>query len=234
MKKKIILLIGIFFIGINNIYAKEIVKFSDCVDGDTIKVLVDNKKYTIRMLAVDTPESVHPTKEVEYYGKEASDYTCNLVKNAKQLEIEYDDASDKKDKYDRLLVWVFVDGKLLQKELISNGYAKVAYLYGDYKYTKDLEDAQELASSKNLGIWNDDAKNKYSSENYIKEESDKNKETKNSNKTDNKTSASSIADVTNYTTKDIIIIGILLLIIVFVGDKSIKNKAKKKLKKYLG
>ena len=230
MKEKIILLISIFFIGINNIYAKETVKFSDCVDGDTIKVLVDNKKHTIRMLAVDTPESVHPTKGVEYYGKEASEYTCNLVKNAKKIEIEYDDASDKKDKYDRLLVWVFVDGKLLQKELIRNGYAKVAYLYGDYKYTKDLEDAQELASSKNLGIWNEEKKNKYDVENNIKEESDKNKETKNSNKT----SISSITDVKNYTTKDIIIIAILLLIIVFVGDKSIKNKAKKKLKKYLG
>ena len=229
MKKKIILLISIFFIGINNIYAREKVKFSDCVDGDTIKVLVDNKKYTIRMLAVDTPESVHPTKGVEYYGKEASDYTCNLVKNAKKIEIEYDDASDKKDKYDRLLVWVFVDDKLLQKELISNGYAKVAYLYEDYKYTKELENAQELASSKNLGIWNEEKKNKYNAENNIKEESDKNVETKNSSKT----STVSITELENYTTKDIIIIGILLLIIVFVGDKTIKNKAKKKLKKYL-
>ena len=229
MKKKIILLISIFFIGINNIYAREKVKFSDCVDGDTIKVLVDNKKYTVRMLAVDTPESVHPTKGVEYYGKEASDYTCNLVKNAKKIEIEYDDASDKKDKYDRLLVWVFVDDKLLQKELISNGYAKVAYLYEDYKYTKELENAQELASSKNLGIWNEEKKNKYNAENNIKEESDKNVETKNSSKT----STLSITELENYTTKDIIIIGILLLIIVFVGDKTIKNKAKKKLKKYL-
>ena len=194
MKRKIILLISIFFLGINNIYAKEIVKFSDCVDGDTIKVLLDNKKYTIRMLAVDTPESVHPTKGIEYYGKEASEYTCNLVKNAKKIEIEYDEASDKKDKYDRLLVWVFVDGKLLQKELISNGYAKVAYLYDDYKYTKDLEDAQELASTKNLGVWNEDAKNKYNTENNIKEEID------NSN---SKASTSSIKDGTNYTTKDI-------------------------------
>ena len=230
MKKKLILLISIFFIGINNIYAKETVKFSDCVDGDTIKVLLDNKKYTIRMLAVDTPESVHPTKGVEYYGKEASNFTCNLVKNAKKLEIEYDDNSDKTDKYDRLLVWVFVDGKLLQKELISNGYAKLAYLYGDYKYTKELEDAQVLASSKNIGIWNEKAKNKYNNENNITTEYDDESE---ENKGNTKTSTS-ITDVTNYSTKDIIIIGILLLIIVFVRDKTIKNKAKKKLKKYLG
>ena len=226
MKKKIILLTSIFFIGINNIYAKETVKFSDCVDGDTIKVLLDNKKYTIRMLAVDTPESVHPTKVIEYYGKEASEYTCNLVKNAKKLEIEYDDNSDKTDKYDRLLVWVFVDGKLLQKELISNGYAKVAYLYDDYKYTKELENAQELVSAKNIGIWNEEAKNKYNKENNITSEYD--------DESDEETTSKKSTSPTDYTTKDIIIIGVLLLIIVFVGDKTIKNKAKKKLKKYLG
>ena len=95
MKKKIIILLSIFFIGINSIYAKEVVKFSDCVDGDTIKILLDNKEYTVRMLAIDTPESVHPTKPIEYYGKEASNYTCEKVKNAKKLEIEYDENSEK-------------------------------------------------------------------------------------------------------------------------------------------
>ena len=219
MKKKIILTLSIFFIGVNIVNAKETVKFSSCVDGDTIKVLVGKEEKTIRMLAVDTPESVHPTKGIEYYGKEASEYTCNKVKNAKKIEIEYDDNSDKIDKYDRLLVWVFTDGTLLQKDLVSNGYAKVAYLYGDYKYTSILEKEQELASAKNIGIWNEEAKNKYNTENNIKEDND------------NKSSEKETKD---YTTKDIIIIGILLLIIVFVGDKSIKNKAKKKLKKYLG
>lgn len=220
MKKKIILMLSIFFIGINLVSAKETVKFSDCVDGDTIKVLVGKEEKTIRMLAIDTPESVHPTKGIEYYGKEASEYTCNKVKNAKKIEIEYDDNSDKTDKYDRLLVWVFTDDILLQKDLVSNGYAKVAYLYDDYKYTSILEKEQELASAKNIGIWNEDAKNKYNKENNIT--------------TDNKTASTSVKETSNYTTKDIIIIGILLLIIVFVGDKSIKNKAKKKLKKYLG
>lgn len=228
MKKKIILILSIFFIGINFTYAKETVKFSECVDGDTIKILLDNKEYTIRMLAVDTPESVHPTKDVEYYGKEASNYTCEKVTNAKKIEIEYDDNSDKMDKYDRLLVWVFVDGKLLQKDLITNGYAKVAYLYGDYKYTSELEKAQELASAKNIGIWDEEAKTKYNSENNITTEYDDENDSKSS------TTSASITELDNYSTKEIIIIGVLLLIIIFVGDKTIKNKAKKKLKKYLG
>lgn len=212
MKKKIIMILSIFLISINVVYAKEKVQFSECVDGDTIKVLVDKKEYTVRMLAVDTPESVHPTKAVEYYGKEASEYTCKLVTNSKTIELEYDNKSDKTDKYDRLLAWVWVDGKLLQELLIENGYAKVAYLYDDYKYTDRLKEKQELASAKSIGVWDTKAADKYNSENKISSPSKEDED---------------------YSTMDVIIIVILLLVIVFIGDKTIKSKAKKKLKKYL-
>lgn len=222
--KKLIFLISLILLGINYTYAKEVVEFSDCVDGDTIKVLLDNKQYTIRMLAVDTPESVHPTKGVEYYGKEASEYTCNKIKNAKKLEIEYDPNSNEMDKYDRLLVWVFVDGELLQKDLVANGYAKVAYLYGDYKYTSELESDQELASAKSIGIWNETAKAEYNKENDIEEDIEDAEEINNTQ---------AITQSNNYSSKDIVIIVILIIIILFVGDKTIKSKAKKKLKKYL-
>ena len=108
--KKILFIIFmfIFCIGSANASSKEKVTFSKCVDGDTIKVTIDGEVNTVRMLAVDTPETVHPTKGVEYYGKEASNYTCNLVTNAKKIELEYDKNSDKKDKYNRVLAWVWV------------------------------------------------------------------------------------------------------------------------------
>ncbi len=137
------------------VLAKEEVTFSDCVDGDTIKVKINDEIKTVRMLAIDTPESVHPKKEVEPYGKEASNYTCNLVKDAKKLELEYDNNSDLYDKYDRLLAWVFVDDYLLQDILVRNGYAEVAYLYGDYKYTNTLKDHEELAKIEKLNIWSE-------------------------------------------------------------------------------
>lgn len=207
--KKIIVIIMTFFLLASLVYAKEEVKLSKCVDGDTIKVIINDKEYTVRMLAIDTPESVHPSKPVEYYGKEASEYTCNKVSNAKKIELEYDPNSDKLDKYNRLLAWVFVDNELLQEDLVTNGYAKVAYLYGDYKYTSILEERQELASIKNIGIWNEEASNNFSP------------------------SSSNTTTNTDYSNIDIIIIVVLLLIIVFVGDKTIKKKAKKKLKTYL-
>ncbi|UKI57522.1 MAG: thermonuclease family protein [Clostridium sp.] len=105
--------------------------------------MLDDKKTTVRFLAVDTPETKHPTKGEQPFGKEASKYTCDKVKNAKKLEIEYDKGSSKVDKYDRTLAWIFTDDLLLQKDLVSLGYAKVAYLYGDYKYTDELKERRK-------------------------------------------------------------------------------------------
>ena len=190
--KKIILMISIFFICLNFVYAKENIKYAACVDGDTIKVYVNGEEKTVRLLAVDTPESVKPDTEVAYYGKEASEYTCQRIKKAQKITLEYDPKSDKEDKFDRLLAWVFLDGKLLQSDLVENGYAKVAYLYDDYKYTKTLIEKQELASAKGIGIWNDDARKKF--ENNSQEENDDEK----------------------YESYEVAIITIILLIITFL------------------
>lgn len=149
--KKLFFII-IFFISIPNINAKkEVVTLSKCVDGDTVWLMKNDEKIKVRFLAIDTPES---TNKIEEYGKEASRYTCNLLSNADSIEIEYDSNSDKLDKYDRHLVWIFVDGDLLQEKIIENGLGEVAYLYGDYKYTDTLKIAEDTAKNKKLGIWN--------------------------------------------------------------------------------
>jgi len=170
--KKILLLI-IMFLSLSvrvNATEKDVVKFSKCVDGDTIKVILDGEERTVRLLAVDTPESVHPTKGVEYYGKEASNFTCDTIISAKKIELEYDEDSDKEDKYDRLLAWVFVDGVLLQDKLIQGGYAEVAYLYGDYKYTNLLQDHQAVVETRKIGIWNEDERENYNTNNNVSED----------------------------------------------------------------
>ena len=194
------------FIFITPVYAKEKVKYSSCIDGDTIKVLINNEKVTVRLLAVNAPETAKENKEAEYYANEASDFTCNKIKKAKKIELEYDPKSDKHDKYDRLLAWVFVDGELLETALVKGGYAKVAYLYDDYKYADILKEEQELASAKKIGIWNDLAKAKY--ENKEPSTTDKEKET-----------------YEDYTNKEIIIIVIIFLIITFIS-KLFKTKRK--------
>lgn len=156
--KRIIFILLLFFISFN-VYASEKieVKFSKCVDGDTAWLIKDEKEIKVRFLAIDAPEA---GEEVEPFGKEASEFTCNKLKYAKKIEIEYDDNALEKDKYDRHLVWIFVDDRLLQDEIVRNGWAEVTYLYGDYKYIDRLKQSESIAKRNSLNIWsnNDDYK----------------------------------------------------------------------------
>lgn len=153
--KKIIFLIITFFIGLTCSYAEEKIEvsFGSCVDGDTVNLILNNEEIKVRLLAIDTPETKHPTVGEEPFGIQASEYTCAQLKNAQKIEIEYDSNSDKLDKYDRHLVWVWVDNYLLQDKIIQEGLAEVAYLYGDYKYTGTLQNHQAIAQLNKIGIW---------------------------------------------------------------------------------
>lgn len=161
MKKKLLIIMFLFLMPLN-VFAKtigthvETVTLSKCVDGDTARFMLNKEEIKVRFLAIDTPESVHPTKAVEAYGKDASEYTCKMLTNAEKIELEYDPKSDEKDKYGRVLAWIYVDDELLQNNLIKVGYAKVAYLYGDYLYTTMLKTSEKEAKDSKLGIWSDE------------------------------------------------------------------------------
>ena len=164
MKKIGILLIALFAL-LTNVNAEtfvERVDFVKCVDGDTAVFKIGDEDVRFRFLAIDTPETVHPTKAVEEYGKDASEYTCNKLTNAKEIIVEYEE-KNKTDKYGRSLAWIWVDGSLLQKELISAGYAEVAYVYGKYRYTESLCLVQSKAKKEKLGIWYNDKEEGYCS-----------------------------------------------------------------------
>lgn len=157
-KMKKLMLIGLLFFGLMfNVQAQEKldVSFVSCVDGDTANFILNGKEIKVRFLAVDTPETSHPTKGEEPYGKEAKKYTCNSLTKAKNIQLEFDDGSEKKDKYGRYLAWIWVDDYLLQDNLIKEGLAEVAYLYGDYKYTGLLQDHEAIAKLNKVGKWSD-------------------------------------------------------------------------------
>lgn len=170
MKKNYLylLLILVFLFKIDVVFAsdKYTVTLNKCVDGDTAYFIYENKEIKTRFLAIDTPEI---SGKAEAYGKEASSFTCNTLSNAKKIEIEYDPNSNKKDKYNRDLVWVWVDNKLLQELLLKNGLAEVKYLYGDYEYTSHLQDVEKIAKEKKLNLWSDysEEKEEYSLEEEI-------------------------------------------------------------------
>ena len=142
MKKVVVFVLSLFIFNFVNAESDKAL-FSKCVDGDTAYFLVNENEIKVRFLAIDTPESVSTNVSEQPFGKEASDYTCNKISNANEIVLEYE--KNKTDKYGRTLAWVWVDGSLLQEELIKNGYGQVAYIYGKYKYTDSLCKVQKYA-----------------------------------------------------------------------------------------
>lgn len=147
-------------------YPAELVK---CVDGDTAHFNIKGKTYKTRFLYIDTPES---TNRIEPFGKEASEYTCSFLKQG-EIILETD-GNALFDKYDRLLAWVWVDGKLQQEEITKAGLVKGFYDYGNYLYEERIISAMEEAKSSGRGMYATEQKDKSSTE---RTEKQKNKET---------------------------------------------------------
>lgn len=230
--KKFLLALTIFwgFIGIT--YADERIDVSlvKCVDGDTAVFNVNDEEIKFRFLAIDTPETVHPTKGEEEGGKVASTYTCERLSNAQKLQIAYDEKSTKTDKYGRGLAWIYVDDVLLQEELIKLGYAEVAYIYGKYEFVDHLCEVQSEARDAKLGIWSGNreegyCKTKSNKTTESKDNTTKKKTTKKAAKKDEDDLIVILEDMIDETTcVPILLILCLLLIIV----KYVKSKKKKK------
>ncbi|MBA9025059.1 thermonuclease family protein [Peribacillus huizhouensis] len=123
------------------------------VDGDTIKIKLDNsKEETVRLLLVDTPESVHPTKPIQPFAIEASNFVKNLLPVGKDVEIEL--GTNERDKYGRLLAYLYADEKMVNQLLLEKGYARVAYVFApNTKYIEEFREIQETAQRKEIGIW---------------------------------------------------------------------------------
>lgn len=133
------------------------------VDGDTIKVDIGGEKYKVRMIGVDTPETVHPKKGVEYYGKEASNFTKKeLTEKTIYLQKDVSDT----DKYGRLLryVWLKKPSSEYPKEneikenmynaiLVSRGYARVFTMQPDSKYSDLFLSLERNARQNSIGLW---------------------------------------------------------------------------------
>ena len=129
------------------------VQLSKHVDGDTSKFLLDNQEITARYLLIDTPETVKPNTPIQPFGSEASNRTKELLENASVIEIMFDNGNEK-DTYDRFLVYVFVDGELIQDILVREGLARVAYVHEpSTTYLQQLEQSQAHAKQQKIGIW---------------------------------------------------------------------------------
>lgn len=129
------------------------VTLSRVVDGDTVNVYNSKgEELKLRLLLIDTPETVHPNKPVEPFGPEASSRLSQLLNNAGSIQIEYD-TGDKTDHYDRHLVYLYADGVSVHETLLKEGLARVGYIYEQQRYLSAYREAEQVARNQQIGIW---------------------------------------------------------------------------------
>ncbi len=117
------------------------------VDGDTL-LLTNGER--VRLIGVDTPETKHPEKPVERFGKEAYLFTKKMVEG-KKVRLEYDQT--RRDKYDRILAYVYLmDGTFLNAEIVKQGYG-FAYTKYPFKYLGEFRRYEREARENGRGLW---------------------------------------------------------------------------------
>jgi micrococcal nuclease len=122
------------------------------IDGDTIVVSPNEK---VRLIGVDTPETVHPNKVVQCFGKDAKEFTRAAVEG-KRVRVVLDEANALRkhtDRYGRTLGYLYTeDGTLLNAELIRRGYAH-AYTRFPFRYIVEFREMERIARSQAVGLW---------------------------------------------------------------------------------
>ncbi len=117
------------------------------IDGDTIELSTGQ---TVRYIGMDTPETKHPTKGQECFGREASERNRQLVEG-KSVRLEKD--VSEVDRYGRLLRYVWMGDQLVNQLLVAEGYAFARSFPPDITKQAELFQAEQTARSQNLGLW---------------------------------------------------------------------------------
>lgn len=129
------------------------------IDGDTLEIKIDGLPETVRLIGIDTPETVDPRKPAECFGVESSTYSKNILQG-KMVQIEYDETQGKKDKYGRLLLYLYTeDGLFFNKSIIEEGYAHEYTYNTPYKYQNQFKEAEKNAVKNKKGLWNENTCN---------------------------------------------------------------------------
>jgi len=136
-----------------DIDAGELYPVTSVIDGDTFRIRVGKKTKTVRMLGIDTPETLDPRKDIQCFGPEASEKTKQLLQGRK-VRLEFNKDREWHDAYGRYLAYVHRDDELfLNKFLIENGFAR-EYTFGRaYKFQADFRAVEIVAKMERRGMW---------------------------------------------------------------------------------
>ena len=125
------------------------------VDGDTFELAGPVKgTTTVRLIGVDTPETVDPEEDPEPFGKEASTFTEKAIEGE---EVELELGSDAKDDYERLLAYAWAEEEMLNEVLLREGYGELLVIEPNDEYEECLAAAEQAAKADGLGLWASDA-----------------------------------------------------------------------------
>jgi micrococcal nuclease len=122
-------------------------------DGDTIEVSLNGQTERVRLIGVDTPETSHPSRPVECFGREASAFTRELLRGQTVL-LEDDPTQDNRDRFNRLLRFVWLpDGRLVNYEIIAQGYGFEYTFRTPHRYQAQFKAAERAARQAQIGLW---------------------------------------------------------------------------------
>lgn len=128
---------------------------SKVTDGDTLHVTIDGTDERVRLIGINTPETVDPRKEVQCFGKEASARMKELAEG-KLVRLEYDDSQGMRDTYGRLLAYVYLeDGQMINRKMVAEGYAYEYTYMAPYLYRDEFRQLQTLARTSKRGLWSE-------------------------------------------------------------------------------
>lgn len=136
----------------DSVQAPGFYKVTEVVDGDTIEVNMDGTLERVRLIGIDTPETKQPNSPVECFGEIASNFAHQLM-DGKSVRLEADPINTNRDRYDRLLRYVYLnDGSLFNAEVIKQGYG-FAYLSFPFTKKEEFRQYQVEAREAGRGIW---------------------------------------------------------------------------------
>ncbi|EGL84000.1 nuclease (SNase domain-containing protein) [Caldalkalibacillus thermarum TA2.A1] len=150
------------------------------VDGDTFVANINGKEEKVLLILVDTPETVHPSKPAEPFGPEASEFAKQMLEG-KEIHLELD--VSERDRYGRVLAYVWIGDRMFNEILLEKGLARVVVFPPDVKYVDRFREIEKEAQQKGIGIW--------SIEDYARQENS------NSSSATNNTASNPVAIVTN-------------------------------------
>ncbi|QZT35497.1 thermonuclease family protein [Caldalkalibacillus thermarum TA2.A1] len=120
------------------------------VDGDTFVAEINGQEERIRLILVDAPESIHPSKPVEPFGPEASEFAKEMLEG-KEVHLELD--VSERDRYGRVLAYVWIGDRMFNEMLLEKGLARVAVFPPNVKYVDRFRQIEKEAQRKGIGIW---------------------------------------------------------------------------------